>query len=148
VVGVSRDSNYHAGRTRDHCYFCGAFGGIEEHHVIPQRFGGSDTPDNIVGLCSRCHQKLERLYDKSFYEHFGIDDEQGERRFHTRCPSEGCDNLNRIKWQNTATGYTCYSCGEHEVDERRRELDRFEIEAEASGRDKQRRQHNNTTQQQ
>lgn len=88
---MSRKSNYTHGRTRDHCYFCGAFGGIEEHHIIPQRFDGPDEPGNIVGLCERCHKKLERLYDKSFYEFFGIDDEQGKRQTHLPCEHVDCN---------------------------------------------------------
>jgi len=128
---MSRESNYTHGRTRDHCYFCGAFGGIEEHHVIPQRFGGPDTPENIVGLCETCHNKLERLYDTSFYEWFGIDDEQGERRFHTRCQQEGCSNTVSQVWRNTGFNDELYTCGDHDIVEKWRDSDRFKLVEEA-----------------
>lgn len=78
-------SNYHGGSKRDECYFCGCGGPLEEHHVIPQRFGGPDTRENTVELCQLCHQRLERLYDKSFYEWFGIEDESGKRKFQRPC---------------------------------------------------------------
>lgn len=119
-------SNYHSGTKRDTCYFCSAFGNIEEHHVVPQRFGGKDVETNIVGVCSPCHKKLERLYDKSFYEWFGVEDESGERRYHTICAWKNCNNqvtrkvgLAESKWYRTDNGervyrgkplYLCESC--------------------------------------
>lgn len=128
---MSKESNYTHGRKRDTCYFCGAFGGVEEHHVIPQRFGGPDKPENIVGLCGTCHDKLERLYDTSFYEFFGIDDEQGKRRFHTTCPMEGCKKLVREKWRNTQMNADIYTCGDHDHVEKYPDLDHFELIATA-----------------
>lgn len=85
------DSNYHHGEKNESCYFCLSLG-TEEHHIIPQRFGGPDERDNIVEVCESCHKKLERLYDKSFYEWFGIEDEKGERKFHRACAYRYCDN--------------------------------------------------------
>lgn len=36
------------------CLLCG--GGIEHyHHIVPHSKGGSDTMDNIAGLCRQCH---------------------------------------------------------------------------------------------
>jgi hypothetical protein len=32
-----------------------------EHHRIPQAFGGDDSPSNIRFLCAGCHQTLHRL---------------------------------------------------------------------------------------
>lgn len=65
--------------------------------MIPQRFGGPDSDENIVRVCDRCHKKLERLYDKSFYEWFGIDDEQGSIRFHRPCGWPSCENMAEVK---------------------------------------------------
>ena len=89
---MSERSNYHYGKKRSTCYFCSASGDIEEHHIIPQRFGGPDEQSNISGVCKSCHGKLERLYDKSFYEWFGITDEKGERLLHVQCRHKGCEN--------------------------------------------------------
>ena len=36
------------------------------HHLIPRHLGGSDTIDNIAGLCKHCHQKIHT--DKAFKE--------------------------------------------------------------------------------
>jgi len=41
---------------------------LEEHHVVPRRYGGSDRPENIVKLCSNCHAAVERIWDDDFYD--------------------------------------------------------------------------------
>jgi hypothetical protein len=69
----------------EQCYFCPKRNGIEVHHIVPQRFNGTDTRENLVALCDRCHKKLEQLYDKRFYEKLGIADETGERKQHFQC---------------------------------------------------------------
>lgn len=55
---------------RDTCYLCGGSheGLLQQHHIVPRRFGGSDDTKNLVELCPTCHRKLERLYDHRFYE--------------------------------------------------------------------------------
>ena len=30
------------------------------HHIIPRSKGGSDTPENLIGLCSSCHDKVHK----------------------------------------------------------------------------------------
>ena len=67
------------------CHFCARQREIQAHHIVPQRFNGRDTRENLVGVCERCHKKLERLYDKRFYEQLGIPDEKGKRKFHFQC---------------------------------------------------------------
>ena len=54
---------------RDGCYICsrGNSDILETHHLIPRRFGGSDTAANIVELCPTCHSTLERLYGDWFW---------------------------------------------------------------------------------
>jgi len=69
----------------ERCHFCPKQRDIEAHHIVPQRFNGSDARENLVGVCDRCHKKLETLYDKRFYERLGIDDETGERQQHFEC---------------------------------------------------------------
>jgi hypothetical protein len=44
------------------CHFCGCGEQIEEHHILPQRFGGLDCDDNLLPLCRTCHIKLEKVY--------------------------------------------------------------------------------------
>ena len=40
-----------------HCALCGSR--IKHHHhIVPRHEGGSDTPENIVGLCNECHSKV------------------------------------------------------------------------------------------
>jgi len=110
---MSDRSNYHDGTKGSDCYFCGAFGEIEEHHIIPQRFDGPDKQDNIVSLCTPCHKKLEALYDTAFYEWFGIDDKKGKRQFHHQCPRQGCKNTVTQKWRNTVHHVEIYACDQH-----------------------------------
>lgn len=57
------------------CYFCGdtARGNLERHHIVPRRFDGSDKDENIVTLCPTCHEKLESLYNKRFYDTLGVE---------------------------------------------------------------------------
>lgn len=39
------------------CMLCG--GKIEHyHHIVPRHLGGSDTQENIVGLCNNCHTEV------------------------------------------------------------------------------------------
>lgn len=40
---------------------------LENHHIVPQRYGGSDSNENLVTLCANCHRAVERLYDERFY---------------------------------------------------------------------------------
>lgn len=62
---------------RTNCYFCGSEGPIETHHIAPQQFDGSDDESNLVDLCPTCHERLERLYDKSFYQELGLEPSDG-----------------------------------------------------------------------
>lgn len=55
---------------REDCYICGHGNAdiLEQHHIVPQRHGGSDSAENLVELCPSCHETLERLYNKRFYD--------------------------------------------------------------------------------
>lgn len=55
----------------DECRFCGETRVLEDHHIIPRRFDGPDTDENVVTVCPTCHRLLERLYNKEFYEAIG-----------------------------------------------------------------------------
>jgi len=57
------------------CFICGDHrpNSLEEHHIVPQRYNGSDEPENLVQLCSSCHAAIEKLYDDSFYQRLGVE---------------------------------------------------------------------------
>ena len=53
--GSVNDAVYEAQEGR--CLLCG--GEIERyHHIVPRSKGGSDTIDNIAGICKECHHKV------------------------------------------------------------------------------------------
>lgn len=55
------------------CYFCDGGGDVlESHHIVPRRFGGSDSDENLVDLCPTCHERIERLYNRRFYQKLGV----------------------------------------------------------------------------
>ena len=56
------------------CYFCLSEERqiLEEHHIVPRRFDGSDDDENLVCVCPTCHQKLERLYNERFYRELEV----------------------------------------------------------------------------
>lgn len=37
------------------CALCGSHQYLQIHHVIPRSQGGSDFPENLITLCSKCH---------------------------------------------------------------------------------------------
>lgn len=39
------------------CLLCGA-PAEHKHHIVPKSKGGSDTPENLIGLCKNCHIKI------------------------------------------------------------------------------------------
>jgi len=75
---------------RDGCYICdgGNADVLERHHIVPRRFGGSDSAENLVDLCPSCHEVLERLYDKRFYDVLGVSKE--EKDFDYLCVEAEC----------------------------------------------------------
>jgi len=77
--------NYRDKVDTERCYFCPKRNAIEVHHIVPQRFRGGDGRENLVAVCDKCHKKLERLYDQSFYSALGIDDVTDERAKHFPC---------------------------------------------------------------
>ena len=51
------------------CEICGSNRGLDRHHVVPKRMGGSKDPDvqsdaNLMTLCRTCHQNIhDELWD-------------------------------------------------------------------------------------
>lgn len=66
------------------CYICGESNPevIQEHHIVPKRHNGSDKKENLVNLCANCHQAVEKIYDKKFYDKIGMNKkENGYEKF-------------------------------------------------------------------
>ncbi len=60
------------------CMECGkANTTLEVHHIKPRRFDGSNTLNNLITLCSQCHQKTkgkEEHYMQHYYDMLGSSD--------------------------------------------------------------------------
>jgi len=58
----------------ERCQICGDHRprAMEQHHILPRRFGGSDGGENTVTLCASCHNAVESIYDKSFWAAVGL----------------------------------------------------------------------------
>lgn len=95
------------------CHFCPRKDSIEVHHIVPQRFNGSDKRENLVAVCERCHGKLEALYDSRFYNALGLDDERGGRKAHFECVARDCSNRADFRVRNIGYGSYHYRCIEH-----------------------------------
>ena len=98
------------------CYFCDATEEIEEHHILPQRFDGSDLPTNTVELCHDCHWKLERLYNKEFWNAIGVDDPRAAKESHLTCSYHGCIE-NAVGRFETRSGLFVHRCEDHKPSE-------------------------------
>jgi len=72
----------------DTCFICGESrpNSIEQHHIVPRRFGGSDDSENLVGLCASCHSAVEKLYDRRFYDKLGVK----KAATSSTCALDGC----------------------------------------------------------
>lgn len=101
----------------DGCYFCGGGSGvIEQHHIVPRRFNGTDEGENLVNLCPTCHEKLERLYDKRFYDAIGAekpDSDTGE--INEVCGQTGCSATADHELTCPQGGAKSYYCTAHKV---------------------------------
>lgn len=63
------------------CFICGEDNPnrLETHHVVPRRFGGADSDENLARLCAGCHSAIEKLYNKRFYDRLGVKPESQQR---------------------------------------------------------------------
>lgn len=104
------------------CYFCDSEDNIEQHHIVPQRLGGTDAKHNLVEVCHDCHWKLERLYNKDFYEALGIEDPRATEGTHVTCEYHDCVNPavgrfeinpSGIRVGNNTRAISSYRCDEH-----------------------------------
>lgn len=44
------------------CRDCGNPKNPQVHHIIPRRFGGGDSEENLITLCPRHHKKHDNQY--------------------------------------------------------------------------------------
>lgn len=100
------------------CYFCGSTVDIEEHHIVPQRFDGSDKASNTVDLCHDCHWKLERLYNKEFWEAIGVEDPRATQESHITRHVHGClkPATGRYHVSHHGDAALVYRCDQHAPD--------------------------------
>jgi predicted metal-dependent TIM-barrel fold hydrolase len=106
-------SNYRERVDTSECHFCPRRDSIEVHHIVPQRFEGSNRKENLVAVCERCHEKLEALYDKRFYQKLGIEDEKGSRESHIECVVNRCSERAAFRVRKPQFGASHYRCMEH-----------------------------------
>lgn len=87
---------------RDQCYICGNGNEeiLEQHHIVPRRFGGGDESENTVRVCPNCHSALERLYDKRFYDEIGAEREDTGENVSLTCDHQECGSEETSRIQN------------------------------------------------
>lgn len=55
------------------CMECGKSNTVlEVHHIKPRRLNGSNTLDNLITLCGKCHQKTEGVEEKYMQHYFDM----------------------------------------------------------------------------
>ena len=55
------------------CMECGKSNTVlEVHHIKPRRLNGSNTLDNLITLCSKCHQKTEGVEERYMQHYFNM----------------------------------------------------------------------------
>ena len=55
------------------CMECGKSNTVlEVHHIKPRRLNGSNTLDNLITLCSKCHQKTEGKEEQYMHHYFDM----------------------------------------------------------------------------
>lgn len=50
---------------------------LEKHHILPKSLGGTDCEDNLISICSNCHEKI---HDVSFRGKNGLISKGVDRR--------------------------------------------------------------------
>jgi 5-methylcytosine-specific restriction endonuclease McrA len=48
-------------RDRHRCTICGSADELEAHHVIAAEDGGPTALENLITLCSTCHDEIEAV---------------------------------------------------------------------------------------
>ena len=58
------------------CALCGwNEASCDIHHIIPKKYGGTDSHDNLIIVCPNCHRKIHTLniYSEDFLRQYSID---------------------------------------------------------------------------
>lgn len=50
----------------ERCWRCGYKSGLEKRRIVSASLGGTDTPDNLVLLCGRCHREAPNHQDPQY----------------------------------------------------------------------------------
>lgn len=62
------------------CMECGKSNTVlEVHHIKPRRLNGSNTLDNLITLCSKCHQKTEGVEEQYMQHYFNMLDSSDDK---------------------------------------------------------------------
>lgn len=112
------------------CFICDD-AAEDAHHIVPRRMGGCDDDRNLVDLCRRCHQKVEKIYDNRFISRFAdVLREEGtvfelidRNKYHIEiigfdgmpkgCHADGCFSRRfetRLLKETETAAYLCRSC--------------------------------------
>lgn len=80
----SESTDQQAGKRKgsnESCFICGCTQDhkLEDHHIIPRRFGGEDTQENTITVCGNCHRSLEAIYTDRVWQQFAVDQDPGHR---------------------------------------------------------------------
>lgn len=43
------------------CIFCGELESLENHHILPRVLDGTDQQENLITLCTICHDKIHLI---------------------------------------------------------------------------------------
>jgi len=92
------------------CYFCTETERLEEHHIVPRRFDGSDSDENTVTVCPTCHSKLESLYDSRFYSELGVEPQQNREM--PPCEYCGAPSTGQTSFLLAEPAYSVHHCSE------------------------------------
>lgn len=61
LYGYNTLKDYINEQQRGRCLLCGEKGINHYHHIVNKSKGGSNTPENIAGLCLNCHNKVHKI---------------------------------------------------------------------------------------
>jgi hypothetical protein len=50
----------------ERCWRCSRKGRLEKCHIVPHALGGTNSAENLVLLCARCHREATNVSDPSF----------------------------------------------------------------------------------
>lgn len=98
--------------SEDRCYICGLGNRdiLEQHHIVPRRYGGGNGKENLVTLCPNCHAAVEELYDDRFFEELGVETDN-ELSSNEECRQDGCKNDDTTLVRGN--GFELPLCDEH-----------------------------------